>query len=165
MISFGRVIRARAIDRRWRWPPENSCGYLSMSAACSPTSCQGARHALAPLRAVGLLLEQMQRLGDEAFDLVARVEGAEGILEHPPACCGGGAAEAASLLSESSSPRRRIDPDVGRSSARIMRASVDFPQPERPTSATDWPSLRSKDTPSTARNGSALRNSEVRRPG
>jgi hypothetical protein len=26
-ISFGLTARARAIPIRWRWPPENSCGY------------------------------------------------------------------------------------------------------------------------------------------
>jgi hypothetical protein len=59
---------------------------------------------------------------------------------------------------------KRIEPEVGRSSARIMRASVDLPQPERPTSATDWPSASSKETPSTARNGSAAKQ-RGRRPG
>ena len=47
----------------------------------------------------------------------------------------------ASLLPVMVSPRKRIVPDVGSSSARIMRASVDLPQPERPTSATDWPGV------------------------
>ena len=28
IISFGSVIKALAITILWRWPPENSCGYL-----------------------------------------------------------------------------------------------------------------------------------------
>ena len=56
-------------------------------------------------------------------------------------------------------------PDVGRSSARTMRASVDLPQPERPTSAVDWPGLIEKETPSTAWIGRPGVNSDRRRPG
>jgi hypothetical protein len=26
-ISFGRSASVRAMPMRWRWPPENSCGY------------------------------------------------------------------------------------------------------------------------------------------
>ena len=63
------------------------------------------------------------------------------------------------------SPRKSIVPDVGSSSARMMRASVDFPQPERPTSATDWPGRIEKETSSTARVGSPGLKSEMRRPG
>ena len=48
-------------------------------------------------------------------------------------------------------------PEVGLSSARIMRASVDLPQPERPTSATDAPGFMVSDTSSTARTGVGAR--------
>ena len=37
-----------------------------------------------------------------------------------------------------------------------MRASVDLPQPERPTSAVDWPGLIEKETSSTAWIGAAV---------
>ena len=49
--SFGRVTSARAMAMRWRWPPENSCGYLSASVATRPTArsassdARGALHA------------------------------------------------------------------------------------------------------------------------
>ena len=46
-----------------------------------------------------------------------------------------------------------------------MRASVDFPQPERPTSAVDWPGLIEKETSSTAWTGWPGLSSDSRRPG
>mmetsp|Transcript_33270 Transcript_33270/g.53822 ORF Transcript_33270/g.53822 Transcript_33270/m.53822 type:complete len:98 (+) Transcript_33270:271-564(+) len=36
-------IMARAIAMRWRWPPENSCGYLAIALSSSPTRCSRAR--------------------------------------------------------------------------------------------------------------------------
>ena len=36
MMSFGRMISARAMAMRWRWPPENSWMYFSASARLQP---------------------------------------------------------------------------------------------------------------------------------
>ena len=36
-INSGFNAKARAIPIRWRWPPENSCGYECMSCALRPT--------------------------------------------------------------------------------------------------------------------------------
>ncbi len=36
--SLGRVMSARAMAMRWRWPPENSCGYFEASDALRPTA-------------------------------------------------------------------------------------------------------------------------------
>jgi hypothetical protein len=49
-ISRGCVTSARAMAMRWRWPPENSCGYLSRSAARRPTASSMPRGALAAVR-------------------------------------------------------------------------------------------------------------------
>ena len=38
MISFGFSASARAMPMRWRWPPENSCGYRPAWLGDSPTS-------------------------------------------------------------------------------------------------------------------------------
>ena len=37
--NSGCVASARAMEIRWRCPPENWCGYFVMSAAASPTDC------------------------------------------------------------------------------------------------------------------------------
>jgi hypothetical protein len=37
--NSGSVASARAIEMRWRWPPENWCGYLAMSSGDRPTDC------------------------------------------------------------------------------------------------------------------------------
>ena len=37
-MRAGRVTSARAMAMRWRWPPENSCGYLPVSDALRPTA-------------------------------------------------------------------------------------------------------------------------------
>ena len=37
--NSGLVASARAIEMRWRCPPENWCGYFTMSAADRPTDC------------------------------------------------------------------------------------------------------------------------------
>ena len=36
-IKLGLLITARAIEIRWRCPPENSCGYLSRAETSKPT--------------------------------------------------------------------------------------------------------------------------------
>ena len=54
MISFGSVATARAIEMRWHWPPENSCGRLgpatagSIPTVSSTSLTRAARDALSP---------------------------------------------------------------------------------------------------------------------
>ena len=72
---------ARAIAMRWRWPPENSCGYFRPSSGCRPTSEQQFADAGAD---VALALDQVEgadRLGDDGVDPEARIEARIGILE------------------------------------------------------------------------------------
>ena len=42
-------MSARAMPIRWRWPPENSCGYRDVWPAFSAHALQPLRHALANL--------------------------------------------------------------------------------------------------------------------
>ena len=37
MMTWGSRASARAIAMRWRWPPENSCGYFRMNRGARPT--------------------------------------------------------------------------------------------------------------------------------
>ena len=72
---------ARAMQMRWRWPPENSCGYLAPSAGSSPTRRQELADAMLDL---GLVLgepEGLDRVGDDAVDAPARIEAGVGVLE------------------------------------------------------------------------------------
>ena len=72
---------ARAIAMRWRWPPENSCGYFQPSSGCRPTSAQQFADARAD---VALALDQVEgadRLGDDGIDPEARIEAGIGVLE------------------------------------------------------------------------------------
>src|SRR5271154_2765177 len=50
-------------------------------------------------------------------------------------------------------PSSRTSPEVGKSIAPARFSSVDFPQPLRPTNATNEPGKISRETPSTARTG------------
>src|SRR5207302_2778826 len=56
-----------------------------------------------------------------------------------------------------SSPSKRASPAVGRSRRSSSRASVDFPQPDSPTSPSVSPRATSKLTPSTARTAPVAR--------
>ena len=50
-----------------------------------------------------------------------------------------------------SRPRNRISPEVGSSRRTMQRPSVDFPQPDSPTSPSVSPAARSRETSATAR--------------
>ena len=81
MMSFGRMISARAMAMRWRWPPENSWMYLSASLGLEPDLVERALDRGAARLAAGRGVEQVEGLGDQAGDPVARVEAAVGVLE------------------------------------------------------------------------------------
>ena len=44
------MASARAIEMRWRWPPENWCGYFTMSSGDRPTDLQQLADARLQLR-------------------------------------------------------------------------------------------------------------------
>src|SRR6266850_3335848 len=43
--TSGRRVSARAIAILWRWPPENSCGYLANESAARPTLSSSSRRS------------------------------------------------------------------------------------------------------------------------
>ena len=149
--SRGRVISARAMAMRWRWPPENSCGYLRPSSALQAHRLQrlgDARRRLAARNPI----EAGERLADDARDRLARIERAIGVLEdhlHMRAHFAQRRRAAARFIAE---PISRACPEVGRSSAIAARASVDLPEPDSPTMPKERPAVTLKLTPSTARN-------------
>ena len=90
-----------------------------------------------------------ERLLEDRADLLARVERAVGILEHELH----GAPQALQLAGgglTASRPSMVSAPEVGGSIRVTMRASVDLPQPDSPTTASVRPGSTAKDTPLTA---------------
>ena len=67
---------------RWRWPPENWCGYLTMSSGDRPTDSQQLADALLAARAAfGDQAVLLQRLADDVLHHPARVQAGVRILE------------------------------------------------------------------------------------
>ena len=89
---------------RWRWPPENSCGYLR--AVGRRQAAPGAGSSPTWLSQIGLVLgetEGADRLGDDVEHAPARIEAGIRVLEdhlHAPAECGhvGAAARAGHVV-------------------------------------------------------------------
>ena len=77
--SFGRVMSARAMAMRWRWPPENSCGCFAASEPRGrrPRGKRARGRGAPPGRSA----QSRERLGDNFFDALARVERTIGVLE------------------------------------------------------------------------------------
>jgi hypothetical protein len=76
----GRVASARAMEMRWRWPPENSCGYFFRRRAPSPTCSSRSSTMPRTWARVGELVEA-DRLGDDVAHLHARVDRGIRVLE------------------------------------------------------------------------------------
>ena len=74
---------------RWRWPPENSCGYFSPSAGGEPDLAQQLARRAPRIAAVPSQSPmRADRLGDDVAHAPARIEAGVGILEdhlHAPA--------------------------------------------------------------------------------
>ena len=79
-ISRGSSASARAMQMRWRWPPENSCGWRRMCSGESPTRRKKLGDPVAPLRGLGDAVDR-QRLGDEVAHGHPGVERGVGVLE------------------------------------------------------------------------------------
>src|SRR5687767_3087794 len=113
---------------RWRWPPENSCGYFSPSSAERPT-CTRTSSTLAPVLRSRIDSAMMSFTRQRGFRLAY---GSWKII-----CM--------------RRPRNSICPALGAYSPTMSLATVDLPQPDSPTSASVSPRATSKVTSSTAR--------------
>jgi hypothetical protein len=68
---------------RWRWPPENSCGYLPKARPSRPTfSSRAIARTLLALGQVGADAVDGHRLDQRLADGEARVQAGIGVLEH-----------------------------------------------------------------------------------
>ena len=129
-MSRGRVISARAIAMRCRWPPENSCGYLVDVRGAQADRLERLDDAVA--QAAACAAERREGLGHDPRHLLARVERSVRVLEHhlevaPRPAQRVGRQRVQVLAQETHAP------EAGRSSAITRRASVDFPEPDSPT--------------------------------
>ena len=123
---------------RCRWPPENMCGYRAIVLGPQADLGQHRARPLGLFRGGEIGADRERRLEDCA-DLLARVERAVRILEHHlDRSCAGARARSARR-----GPRRlrraSSAPAVGFSIRATMRASVDLPQPDSPTTASVRP--------------------------
>ncbi len=150
MINFGSGASARAIAIRWRWPPENSCGYFRITFASKPTvaiSASMRSSSASPLSpgcrcrtASASVVNTVIRGFNEAYGSWNTIWKSNRRRRISPA-----------ERSASTSPSSTIRPDVGGSNCITVRESVDFPQPDSPTNPRISPFSNSSETPSTAR--------------
>ena len=154
MIS-GRTASARAMPRRWRWPPENSCGYLRIASGRSPTRWNSAatrssvsRPRDRPKFSIGSpTMAPADRRG------LREEYGSWKTVWMRRRCSHIAPGDSA----VTSSPATTMRPEVGSTSLSTARPTVDLPQPDSPTRPSVSPCATEKLTPSTARTSPALR--------
>ena len=81
MMSLGSTASARAMAMRWRWPPENSCGYFRTKRGDEAHLLHQVRTRARRISFRGHRLVRAYGLGQGVEDRHARVERGVGILE------------------------------------------------------------------------------------
>ena len=81
-MNSGSSAMARAMARRWRWPPENSCGKREVMVSGRPASRSAALTRSNRSRRAGADAVDDQPLLDQLAHRHARVERGERVLEH-----------------------------------------------------------------------------------
>ena len=169
-MKSGWAAIARAIAIRWRWPPENSCGNFGASAGWRPTSSSSSstRAAIARLpRPLALpSCGRNTRIGSAMMSPTRQRGLREANGSWKIICMRRRTARRAarSRVLARSTPSISTCPRLGSSSPTTMRASVDFPEPDSPTSPNVSPRSIAKSRPSTAasvRRGSRLTSREI----
>ena len=127
--------RARAIATRWRWPPE-SCAGQDVRLLGDPDLLEELE------RAAPALLARDARVEERQLDVAARSRPSAG-------GCSSGRRSRSSRSGCAPGPRRRgpargrrrgrSEPPVGESRQPMIAISVDLPEPDGPTSATNSP--------------------------
>ena len=140
----GFVTRARAIAARCCCPPDRLFGILS-SLSFRPsmvtTSSIYRRSTVSPSISTGRIM----------FHRHSKWEPDYNFWKIKPIFRRRKIVSCSSFITASSLSRTATLPDVGVSNPPIMCSSVDFPEPEVPTTATNSPSSTEKSTPSRAR--------------
>ena len=135
---------ARAIEMRWRWPPENWCGKRWRRAGSSPAR-RICAHSYASISA----REAMPwTSGASPIASATRMRGLR-------LACGSWKISCTSRWTERSPcgerPKTSTSPVLGGSRPAAMRPSVDLPEPDSPTSPTNSPVGMVRSMPSSAR--------------
>ena len=140
----GSSTRARPIAARWRCPPDNAPACARPSRPTAPRARECSRPGARSRRREGAL----RASGKATMSLIRR----RGLREANGSWNTGWISRARALRSRSNRrlPLTRTVPAVGLSSPRIMRASVDLPQPNSPTMPSTLPAGTLKVTSSTA---------------
>ena len=149
--SFGSSASARAMAMRWRCPPENSCGYLAASALDRPTVASNSatkRVRSARPRSLRLMSSGSRTISPMRCFGLSDEYGSWNTICIQRRCSrpGRAAAEIHSV------PANSTVPPLASMSRISVRASVDLPQPDSPTTPSVRRSPMSKLTASSARN-------------
>src|SRR5687767_10387469 len=149
MISLGLTASARAMPMRWRWPPENSCGYRRRWSADRPTVSSSWTTRSSRARRLGASLWITSASPMIEPTVIRGLSEAYGSWKM--ICISFRRARSERLSSVVTFLfSNQISPDVGSMSLRIVRPVVDLPQPDSPTSPRVSPGMTSNDTSSTA---------------
>src|SRR5579859_7819696 len=148
-MKDGFTASARAIPMRWRWPPENSCGYRLLKLGFNPTNRRSSCTlcCLSRPEPIRKFCNGSMRMSPTVIRGSSEANGSWKII-----CI-------FRLTRRSFDPRslvmswpsKTILPAVTGSKAVIKRARVDFPHPDSPTRPSVSPRRISRSTPSTAR--------------
>ena len=119
-ISLGRVMMARAIDSRWRWPPENSCAIFVDVGGRQPHLGSAAATRLRRSAPVSRSSSTCSGSATSRSTRWRGIERAVGILEHHLHLPAGLPQLPLRTCPVSDSPSKRTVPALGRSSASTM---------------------------------------------
>ena len=147
-IRRGSTASARAMQMRWRWPPENSCGKrLAMSGSRPTRLRRSATLSRASERLARLLISSGSAIAAPTFMRgLSEANGSWKIICMRLRCSRNSPWPSLSTSTPSSS----TEPESGSTSRSTERPVVDLPQPDSPTSASVSPAFRLKETFSTA---------------
>ena len=132
ITSSGSRISARAMQMRWHWPPENSCGRRPVTRSASrPTAVSTSRTRRSRS---ALSVTPMMISGSATMSPMQRRGLSEAIGSWKISCRRRRIRRILSAASPVSSvPSNTTLPAVGRRSCRTARPKVDLPQPDSPT--------------------------------
>src|SRR5262245_7004257 len=144
----GRPASARAIATRCRSPPD-SCGGRKPARPASPTRASASAASCRRSRAAAPAYSSPSATLSSTVACSAR----KNCWNTNPIRVDRTTARSRSASSATSSPVTRTRPPLGRSRVPITCSSVDFPDPDGPTTATSSPRCTVKLTPASAATG------------
>jgi hypothetical protein len=142
MIS-GFMVRQRAIAMRWRWPPENSCGYLPKASARQAHFFDQGHRTLSALAIVLANAVDAHGLHQDLADGEARVQAGVGVLKDDLDAAAVGRIWAALSVARSMPSNMMLPAVAGVRRVSIMPMVV-LPEPDSPTTPRVRPLCREK---------------------